>query len=199
MKLLAFTDFHASVVALKSVCEKIRKHKPDLVLCCGDMTVFEQNIGGVMARLGALPVKVLVIHGNHEEDTTVAAHARKYPNVVFMHKRLYQEGDVLFVGYGGHGFVRRDRGFERFVAREKKKLSLAKKIVLMTHQPPYGTKLDILHDAYVGNESFSEWIKKTSALVLAVSGHIHETFGKKDVLGSAVLLNPGPDGMIVTC
>ncbi len=198
MKLLAFTDFHASIVALKRVEEKIQKYKPDLVLCCGDLTVFEQNIKGVMARLGAFPVKTLVIHGNHEEDVVVAAHARKYKNIVFMHKRLYESEGVLFVGYGGQGFVHQDREFERFVAKEQKRIRMAKTVVLMTHQPPFGTRLDLLYDAYVGNVSFSAWIKKTRNVVLAVSGHIHETFGKKDVLGSAVVLNPGPAGMMIT-
>ena len=198
MKLLAFTDIHASVVAIKRVEEKIRKHRPDLVLCCGDLTVFEQNIGGVMARLGAFPVKTLVLHGNHEEDVTVAAHARKYKNIVFMHKRLYQEGGVLFVGYGGQGFVRKDREFERFVAKEEELICAAKRVVLMTHQPPFGTKLDLLRDAYVGNASFSSWIRKNKNVVLAVSGHIHETFGKKDMLGKTVLVNPGPEGLLLT-
>ncbi|MBI4147722.1 metallophosphoesterase family protein [Candidatus Woesearchaeota archaeon] len=198
MKLLAFTDFHASIVALRKVRENILRHKPDLAVCCGDLTVFEQNIVPVMRVLGAIPVKLLLIHGNHEQPHVVARLAKKYKNIVWLHKRTYRVGDVLFVGYGGQGFVRRDLEFERFMRSIDTDVRKAGRVVLVTHQPPFKTKLDRLYWSYVGNESFSNSIKKHKNIVLALSGHIHETFGKKDKLGNALVLNPGPFGTIVS-
>jgi len=197
MKLLAFTDFHASIVALRKVRENILRHKPDLAVCCGDLTVFEQNIVSVMRVLGSLPVKLLLIHGNHERPHVVARLAKKYKNIIWLHKRTYQVGDVLFVGYGGQGFVRRDLEFERFMRSNDTDVRKAGRVVLVTHQPPFKTKLDRLYWSYVGNESFSASIKKYKNIVLALSGHIHETFGKKDKLGNALVLNPGPFGTII--
>lgn len=197
MKLLAFTDFHASIAALKKVHGKAQKYKPDLALCCGDITVFEQNIAAVMARLGALPTKLLLIHGNHEEERVVGLLAKRYENILLLHKKTFLYNGVLFVGYGGQGFVKRDREFERFIQSIDKKLRTARCVVLMTHQPPFGTKLDRRYNSYVGNESFSKCIRKHKNILLALSGHIHETFGRKDKLGNALVLNPGPDGVII--
>ncbi|MBI4016210.1 MAG: metallophosphoesterase family protein [Candidatus Aenigmarchaeota archaeon] len=197
MRILAFTDFHASIAVLKKVYEKVRVHKPELVVCCGDITVFEQNISAVMARLADFPATVLLIHGNHEEEKVVAAIARKHKNLVFIHKKTFEHNGVLFVGYGGQGFVQKDLRFERFIKSVDKKLRSAKRVVLMTHQPPFGTALDRVYNHYSGNYSFTKCIKKHKNIILALSGHIHETFGRKDRLGSAVLLNPGPEGVLV--
>jgi len=197
MRILAFTDFHASIRALKKVRDKVLKFKPDLALCCGDLTVFEQNIVAVMAFLASLPVKILVIHGNHEEEKIVATLAARYSNIVFLHKKTFVYDDVLFVGYGGLGFVKRDPIFDKFAQSIDKKLKSAKRVVLMTHQPPFGTKLDKIYNSYVGNESFTKFIKKHKNTILALSGHIHETFGRKDMLGNTAVLNPGPEGVLI--
>ena len=70
-----------------------------------------------------------------------------------------------------------------------------KKVILITHGPPHGTKLDFLSMGHVGSKSYRNWIKKEQP-ILALSGHLHETFGKKDKIGKTLVINVGPEGMV---
>ena len=52
MRILAFTDVHADIRLMRHVAAFVKKANPDVVVCCGDITVFEQHIVPVMAWLG---------------------------------------------------------------------------------------------------------------------------------------------------
>jgi Icc-related predicted phosphoesterase len=192
MRLLAFTDLHASITSLKALERKAKQ--ADLIACLGDFTIFEQNIEPVLERIANLGKRVLLIHGNHETAAIVERLSRKHKSIRFIHRKTYTHEGYTFLGWGGGGFALED---ERF-ARWARTLDLTEaKAVLLTHQPPYGTKLDALHE-HVGNKSFAAFIRRNPAVVLALSGHIHETFGKEDKLGKARLVNPGPAGTFIT-
>ena len=92
-----------------------------------------------------------------------------------------------------------DKHFEKIASGFLKILKTKnKKYILMTHAPPYDTRLDKLFDeGHCGNKSVRNFIKKSKPLV-AFSGHIHENNGKKDKLGRTRLINPGPEGTIVS-
>ena len=77
----------------------------------------------------------------------------------------------------------------------KKKIE-GKKIIFITHGPPYGTKIDLLGTNYAGNKSYTNFIKKEKP-ILALCGHLHENFGKTDQIGPSKLMNPGPEGEII--
>lgn len=62
--------------------------------------------------------------------------------------------------------------------------------VLISHQPPYGTRVDVTGGRPVGSRAIRELIEQRSP-VLALSGHIHEAYGT-DTLGNTTLANPGP-------
>ena len=71
-----------------------------------------------------------------------------------------------------------------------------KKIILLTHAPPYRTKLDKLGRNYAGNKSFRNFIEKYK-IDLHICGHLHENFGKEDKIKNTKIINPGPFGKIV--
>ncbi len=201
MKLLAFTDLHASVTSYKHVLAKAKKMKPDIIVCCGDFTVFEQNIEPVLDKINDLHAPVLLIHGNHEQDIIVAKLVKRYKNITFLHRKITKLGEYTFVGHGGGGFYGQgklagDKDFDKFIRDNKKHLT--GKIILLTHAPPAHTKLDYLDwmDEHVGCTSYTEFIKKYNP-ALALSGHIHETFGVTQKFGKTVLCNPGPEGIFI--
>ena len=43
MKILAFTDIHESLSCRKKVEALMKNHNPEVVVCAGDFTVFEQH------------------------------------------------------------------------------------------------------------------------------------------------------------
>jgi len=193
MKILAFADMHNSITAYKSVQSKVSKHNPDIIICAGDFTVFEEHIESMISKIDALGKQVLLINGNHEEERVTAKLCSSAKNITFMHKKDVVIDGVRFIGFGGGGFSPREPEFENFA----KKLKLDNTpIVLITHAPPYSTKIDYLHEDHYGNISYADFIKSNNNVVLALSGHFHENFGGMDKLNRAVVANPGPAGII---
>jgi len=200
MKILAFTDLHASIVDYKKIQKKVKKEKPDYIFCLGDFTVFEQNIDGILAKLNELKKPTFVIHGNHESEAIVRKFCKRYSNLEFVHKKIKKINDYTIIAHGGGGFygqgkLRGDKDFDDFVKKNKAKLK--EKIVLLTHAPPGHTKIDYLEwfDDHAGCASYEKFLKRYKP-VLILSGHLHENFGVKQKIGKTLICNPGPDGMI---
>ncbi|MBI3034786.1 metallophosphoesterase [Candidatus Woesearchaeota archaeon] len=199
MRILAFTDTHGSFSALKRIEHKVKSQQPDLLVCAGDISIFEHGIFGILRRLNKLNKKLLIIHGNHEDSSTFIKCSRLFKNITFIHKNCFIENNILFLGYGGGGFSIIDRGFEKIANTKFKKIiknNKDKKIILVTHAPPYKTRLDKLVGGHCGNKSIRHFIDKNKVDLL-VCGHLHENFGKEDKIGKTKIINPGPFGKIV--
>src|SRR3989338_3526465 len=137
MKLIAFTDIHLSSLALKKLKEKISRHKPDLLVCAGDISIFENDIDFILKKLDRLGKKIL-----------------------FIHRSYYKTNNHLFLGYGGSGFALIEPGFYRIGEAFSKiiKKNKNKKIIFITHAPPYGTKLDLIVTSHCGNKTIRNFV-----------------------------------------
>ncbi|MBI2656720.1 metallophosphoesterase family protein, partial [Candidatus Woesearchaeota archaeon] len=113
MKILAFTDTHGSMLALKRIEQKVKAQNPDLIVCAGDLSIFEHGIAGITRRLNRLDKQILIIHGNHEDDSTFVKLSKLFKNIIFIHKKHFIKDNALFLGYGGGGFSVIDKGFEK--------------------------------------------------------------------------------------
>ncbi len=200
MKLLICADIHRSAKALKSIRKKIQKHNPDLICCAGDISIADRSTKEILKTISRIARnrKVLMLHGNHEDESTFQNLCKEFDNIIFLHKKHIIIGNVIFFGYGGDGFSMIDNEFKRI---GKKFLEFAKKnrtlkTVLLTHGPPYKTNTDDIMGEHCGNKSYREFILKAKP-DLAVCGHLHENFGKTDFIGKTFVINPGPLGVIV--
>jgi hypothetical protein len=191
MQILAFSDIHGNSRALDAIIKKSKK--VDLLVCCGDLTIFEHGITGMMNALNKLNKPVLLIHGNHETDDVVGGLCKKYKNLFFIHKKQYCVEDVCFIGFGGGGFSLRDEELEKFMKRLKPKKD---KIILATHAPPYGTRLDSIFRGHRGSKTVADFIKRFKP-IYAFSGHLHENEGRTDKIGKTIVINPGKFGKII--
>ncbi|MCP3682813.1 MAG: hypothetical protein GY861_09005 [bacterium] len=192
MKIYAFVDTHGDMKGI----EKIRKksEKADLLICAGDITVFEENIERVLKKLDSIGKKILIIHGNHETEETMKTACKLCKNLVFLHKKTYKQDDFLFIGYGNLGFSLEDSAVDRFAKKFRKKVK--EKTVIITHAPPYNTKLDKIWNSNHGNRSIRKFIEKLEPVV-AISGHLHENNGKEDKIKNTKVINPGPYGKLI--
>lgn len=190
MKILAFVDLHGRMRFLSKL--KSKAEKADVIVCAGDFTVFQAGMRRILSAFNRLGKKVLLVHGNHEDDRAVEDACSGLGNIVFIHKKSYAVGNYLFIGYGGMGFSAADSGFERFSKRFVGK----KNVVLVTHAPPHNTKLDSVWGNHQGNKSITSFIRQAKPL-LAVCGHLHENEGKEDNIGKTRVINPGPGGKMV--
>lgn len=198
MKLLAFTDLHLSSVAFKKIRCKVKIQKPDLLISAGDLTIFEHGLDFILNKLNNFNVKTLLIHGNHETASVMKSLCKKYNNLIFIHKNQYTHNEYIFLGYGGGGFsivepsfYNTGKKFEKIIKKNKDK-----KIIFITHAPPYGTKLDLMIGSHCGNKTLRNFVLKNK-IKFYICGHLHENFGKKDKIRKTTVINPGPYGKII--
>lgn len=194
MKILAFVDTHGSRKALNMLVKKSKK--ADILVCAGDITIFSQDLEEILAELNKIGKPVLIIPGNHELEEDLMEAASKYKNIYFLHKTKFEIDDYLFLGYEGSGFALNDLGFRKIAKKFKKFMKKGKKVILVTHAPPYGTKLDALMGPYCGNKTIRSFIEKHD-IKLTISGHIHENAGKQDKIKNTIVINPGPHGKLI--
>ena len=197
MKLLAFTDTHGDHTCSRVIAAKIKHHKPDLFVCCGDFTIFEHKIIAFLKTMAGYRVPGYLIHGNHERKDVVleALHTIK-SSLCFIHGRIVENDGLAFVGWGGGGFAREDPGLRAFMESHKKSLKAHDAIVLVTHAPPLGTALDELGDYHVGCKTIRDFVRIFPKTTLVLSGHIHEQFLAEERIGRTLLCNPGPLGTL---
>lgn len=196
MKLLAFTDIHASRRCMDSIKKMARK--VDLLVCTGDISIFGHGLEEVITFLGSLKKPVVLVHGNHEDEEEMHTLCSQYKNLYFIHEAVLLHEELAFLGYGGGGFATTDPRFEKVTKKMLKEVPPGKKIILLLHQPPYGVEMDMVYgDQHVGNKSFTKFLKSTKEIQLALCGHIHEGFNTQDKIGDCTVINPGNMGTII--
>ncbi|MGV8169355.1 MAG: metallophosphoesterase family protein [Candidatus Nanoarchaeia archaeon] len=195
MKILAFADLHEDYEYAEEL-ERKAKHV-DLIICAGDVTVFGDNLEQAMKFLDSLGKKVLLLHGNHESESSLRKACEKTKNVVFLHKKFVIAGNLVILGFGGGGFAREEEEFREVEGVFSDLVKQHSRSILLTHGPPYKTKLDNVYDDYYsGCKTYRRFIEKNQPTI-AISGHIHETFRVMDKIGKTILVNPGPGGAII--
>lgn len=194
MKVLAFTDLHGNKRAIESLLKKAKE--ADLLVCAGDISNWGQSTLSTLRELAKAEKPMILLPGNHEIQEELAELAQKFDYVIYLHKGCYQFGDHIFFGYGNSGFSLEEKEFESIAKQFKKTLKKEDRVVLITHGPPHGTELDYINGRHVGCKSITNFIKEVNPEV-SISGHIHETFGVKQVFGKTLLINPGPEGKIL--
>ncbi len=194
MRILNFVDMHGSVKALNKIKEMAEN--ADLVICAGDFSMWGRAQEAILRQFNSLKKPFIIITGNHESDAEIKGFCKEFKNLNYAHKRLLNVGGFLIVGYGGGGFSERDKDFEEFMEEIKDELE-DKKIIFVTHAPPYGTVLDGLPKGHGGCKSFKEFVDKYKPL-LYVCGHLHENWGKKQLYkNQTLIINPGPFGKFI--
>ena len=196
MKILAFTDSHSNRLVLNAIKSKAIKEKPDLVICCGDISMFGNGLEAVARFLNDLNIKTLIIPGNHESEEEIKMICNKNKNLINLHKGLYEVKEFQILGWGTGGFSFIEEEFERLSKQFKRSLDKNKKLILVTHAPIYGTKLDLLSFGHRGCKSTRKFVEETQP-VLTLCGHFHENFDKQDKINKTLIINPGPEGTII--
>ena len=193
MKALICADIHNDATSMALLREKSRE--VEFIICAGDMSLWGTDLDKILFEMNSWGKPVFVIHGNHEELSETKMICDSLDNLTFFHGDVVKFKDLNLIGWGGGGFAFQDRGFERFV--KGLDLKSFSRTILVTHGPPFETCLDETQQSvHVGCESYKRFILKNKPLV-AVSGHIHETSGVVCNLNDVVLINPGPDGVVL--
>ena len=188
MKFLLITDLHQNASALDWINKEIEEHKVDFVLHLGDVTDMG-TADQAVELLSKIKGKVYVLPGNCDARDMPS----KVGNVAFdMHKKKTVIDGYDLVGLGGGNRSPFDSPFELEegeIYNSLKPIS-SKGMILMTHAPSYGILDEIPSGAHVGCPAIKKIVDEYKP-ILAMSGHIHEAIGCKEIDGT-VFVNPGP-------
>ncbi len=126
----------------------------------------------------------------------------KYQNIKRIDYSFSEFENLIFIGaYGGSspGDVK-SKAYKKYkkkldkLFRKFRKENKGKKVILLTHNMPYKTKLDkVKYGPAKGEHYGSKLIKRVIKIyqpILAVGGHIHENQGR-DKIKKTILVNPG--------
>lgn len=113
-----------------------------------------------------------------------------------LHAKSTVCGNILFMGAGGSlptPFATKSEFSEDFYAKQFKNFALLPKeklTVLVSHNPPFGTKCDLLKNGtHAGSKAVLEFIQDYQP-DFCICGHIHESRGK-DKAGRTQICNLG--------
>ncbi len=195
MKLLAFVDTHEAPDALSRLKAIVERERPDVAVCAGDFTVFGKSTRRMLKEMDGFGIPVVLVHGNHEDEDEVLQLHKEFANLHFAHGRAIDVAGLRFIGFGGHGFHRREAELERM--EERLRHEFHERTVFVSHAPPYATRLDEVDDDWhVGNESLRELIVRRLPM-LVICGHIHQCFHRRDKVLTTTVVNPGPEGELI--
>jgi len=198
MKILAFVDLHGNMPALERIERKAAN--ADIVVVPGDLSTFERGLERIIQRLDRLKKTVLVLPGNHESEHILRMICRLHKNTKYLEGGYHYENGCLFIGNSGNGFAFRDKRFEetakKIEGKIQSKLKENPKVILLTHAPPYRTKLDLIGRKHCGNLSIRQYIERTKPDIV-ICGHFHENEGKEDNIGKTLVVNPGHKGRML--
>ena len=194
MNIYCFSDYHNQ----ERLLPEMRKQatKADLVISGGDHTIFEFDQDKILREFNSWNKKTLLLHGNHEEASTVKRATKKYDNLSFTHEEEHVINGVRILTWGGGGFTLTDRELDKKIKEWKKSEHKELPTILVTHAPPYNTALDDIHGRHVGNKTIRKAIEELQPMY-AISGHIHEAEGATQTIGTTNCYNIGPKGKII--
>ena len=194
LKILAAVDFHGSPMAENNF-SKLLELDFDCIVLMGDLTDYgpASLAEGIIKRARDSRLPTLVVPGNCDPKQILHVLDEYGVN---LHGKCRRLDNITFIGLGGSNLTPFNTPFEipeAEIQEEFAKLAptLDENWVLVTHAPPYSTKIDLIDDGtHVGSKSIRQFIEQKKPLA-ALSGHVHEA-RDIDKLGRTLLINPGP-------
>ena len=198
MKLLLFSDVHCSEAHARALVNKAAD--ADLVIGAGDFGNLRKGTDRCIAWLAAIEKPAVLVPGNAEsyEELQEACDA-SWPSARPLHGNGVTIDGVSFFGIGGGIPVTPFGSWSYDFTEDEARELLAgcpDGAVLVSHSPPKGI-LDVAsRGGSLGSEAVREVIDR-KAPPLVVCGHIHDSSGRSETVGTTTVVNAGPEGMVV--
>ncbi len=198
MKILLFADLHGNLDAIHQIAELLKT--ADVGFCLGDLASFHKGLEQATDQLD-VGTDLYLIPGNNEVANEVNQICQKKSNFHYFHEKTVSLGNYTFAGIGGGVESTWGMPFELSAQAATKILNQFRdlsNLILLTHTPPYGTKVDIAFSGrHIGAHSIRQFILKVQPNSV-YSGHVHEAEGAIDYLGNTLLQAIGKKGFFLT-
>jgi Icc-related predicted phosphoesterase len=194
VKLLAAADFHGNSGAENNLAKLLQRGYDCLVLI-GDLTNFgpPEVAESLLDLAKEAGIPCFCVPGNCDPKSILQVLDRRGVN---LHGKCAKFGEFTFLGLGGSNLTPFNTPFELTETEIQEELAAAScttegKLILVTHAPPHGTKVDRIREGtHVGSKSIRQFIEQKEPL-LVLCAHVHEGRGV-DQLGRTLVVNPGP-------
>ena len=193
MKLLAFSDLHRDLDTAADLVE--RSADADLVIGAGDFGSVHEGVAETIAALAPISVPTLLVPGNNETEEALREAATAWEAAAVLHGESESIDGVEFFGLGaGIPVTPWDWSFDLDDTAAAAMLGdCPEGAFLVLHSPPRGHCDTNSGGDHFGSEAILATIEGKEPL-LAVCGHIHESWGCESQIGETVVRNLGPSG-----
>jgi len=200
MKILVLADVHNKIENLSKIIDEVNEEEIDMVLCSGDFIdeydvpqgfSITNIIDMFIQKIISLGKPTFCVPGNLDPSEIIDVFEDYDVNLQNKKKHV---GGFDIIGWGG-ALTPFNTTFEPTEAETKKSLNQlsstsSSDLILLLHNPPKNTKLDLVHGEHVGSSAEREFIEKAQPL-LTITAHIHESMGT-DKIGKTTIFYPGP-------
>lgn len=182
MRCFICSDIHMATDFLDRLLEKARQ-PIDAILFAGDLTNWGKKSDALKVIHHFNGIPAATIPGNLDTPIVLQTLENETHSV---HGLSWECGDWTIIGYGGGALqnpgeilVSEEEIIENLEPLLKKSNPL--KTILLTHQPPYNTKLDYLSPGqHVGSKAVRTMIEKYQP-AFQFCGHIHESWSEENI------------------
>ncbi|MFA4662694.1 metallophosphoesterase [Pyrococcus kukulkanii] len=190
MRILAITDIHGNYSAVKALAKGVQDF--DVILVAGDITHFGKGREAerILSPLLETKKPILAVMGNCDGKDVLETLEKLGISV---HDRRIEIRGVGIVGFGGSNITPFSTiwEFPDDVIYESLKRNYKAGDLILTHAPPYGTKLDkTFSGLHAGSRGLRRFIEEEQPPI-CICGHIHEGRGIERI-GETIAINPGP-------
>lgn len=178
--------------------KKARLEKVDLIVVCGDVTHFGgfHDAERILETVSSGGITTLFVPGNC--DMKELTSFETVGGGLCVHGRETKIGDINFFGVGGSILTPFNTLFEysedtlsSWLLNKYENLDVKKRFVLISHNPPYNTKADLLPSGeHVGSLTIRRFVEDNNPN-LVFCGHIHEA-KSIDKINETLIINSGP-------
>lgn len=196
LRLLLFSDLHCDTEKARRLAGLSRD--VNVVIGAGDLGNLRRGLERSIDVLQVIDKPTILVPGNAESEDELREACRNWPSAHVLHGSGVTIESIEFFGIGG-GIPVTPFGSWSFDFTEEQATELLADCpdgcVLVTHSPPQGAVDVSSRGASLGSVTVRQVIE-TRQPQLVVCGHIHESWGKHEMIGATPVVNAGPDGIL---
>ncbi len=190
MRILAFSDVHASAKAARTIVKAASE--ADLVIGAGDFCNARKGLAEAIAHFNGIKVPFVVVPGNAESAGELREAA--LPDMTVLHG---DGAEIAGLRLFGLGYAVPETPFGAWscdlgeIEAEARLAQCEVADILITHAPPKGIADRTSSGLSVGSVAIAEAIRRIRP-GLALCGHIHDSWGQEGRIGTTRVVNLGP-------
>lgn len=196
MNLLLFSDLHADTDAARHLVELARS--ADVLIGAGDFGNMRRQINRCIDILHVVAKPAILVPGNAESAEELEEVCRVWPSAHVLHGSGVRIDGVDFFGIGGAIPVTPFGSWSYDFSEEEARHLLSgcpMECVLVSHSPPVGAVDRSSKGSNLGSAAVRETVERCRPK-LVVCGHIHGSWGQREMIGPTTVINAGPDGIV---